>query len=132
MCRVLAPSGLISITEIDWGTLVVECTDHELSRRFTQLACTERRNSLIVRELPWHLRDLGFQRIRINSEVEVAQDLDAFHRWFIEPSMSHLTRIGAFSETEADSFLSDLKERARKGRYFCSRTYHSVIASRPD
>jgi ubiquinone/menaquinone biosynthesis C-methylase UbiE len=132
MCRVLAPSGLISITEIDWGTLVVECTDRELSRRFTELACNELRNGLIVRELPWRLRDLGFQQIRINPEIEVAQDLDAFHRWFIEPSMSHFTRIGAFSGAEADSFLGDLEERAREGRYFCSRSYYSVIASRPD
>jgi len=131
MCRVLAPSGSISITEIDWGTLVVECTDRGLSRRFTQLACYELRNGLIVRELAWRLRALGFQRIRINPEVDVAQDLDAFHRWFIEPSMLHFTRIGAFSGTEADSFLGDLKERARQGRYFSSRTYYSFIASRP-
>jgi ubiquinone/menaquinone biosynthesis C-methylase UbiE len=132
MCRVLAPGGLISITEIDWGTLVVECTDRELGRRFTQLACDEFRNPLIVREIPWRLRDLGFQRIQITPEVEVSQDLDAFHRWFIEPSMSHFTKIGAFSGAEADSFLGDLKEREREGKYFCSRSYYSVIASRPD
>lgn len=131
MCRVLAPSGSISITEIDWGTLVVECSDRGLSRRFTELACNELRNGLIVRELTWRLRDLGFKQIRINPEIEVAQDLDAFYRWFIEPSISHFKRIGAFSGTEADSFLCDLKERARQERYFCSRTYYSFIASRP-
>jgi len=30
---------MISVTEIDWGTLVVESTNRELSRRFTELAC---------------------------------------------------------------------------------------------
>lgn len=132
MCRVLAPGGLISIREIDWGTLAVECTDRELSRRFAQQACTEFRNPLIVRELPWRLRDLGFQQIRIDPEVEIAHDPDAFHRWFIESSISHFARTGAFSEAEADSFLADLKERALQGRYFCSRTYYSILASRPN
>jgi SAM-dependent methyltransferase len=97
MNRVLAPDGTISVTEIDWGTLVVECTNRELSRRFTELACNELRNGLIVRELPWRLRDLGFSQIVILPEVEVAQDINAFHRWFVEPSLSHFTRIGAFS-----------------------------------
>jgi ubiquinone/menaquinone biosynthesis C-methylase UbiE len=41
MNRVLAPDGMISVTEIDWGTLVVESTNRELSRRFTELACNE-------------------------------------------------------------------------------------------
>jgi ubiquinone/menaquinone biosynthesis C-methylase UbiE len=130
MCRVLAPGGLISIREIDWGTLVVECTDRELSRRFTQLTCNGFRNGLIVRELAWRLRDLGFQRIRINAEVEVAQEADAFYRWLIEPSLSHFMKSGAFTEAEADSFLGDLEGRSRQGRYFCSKTYYSFIASR--
>jgi ubiquinone/menaquinone biosynthesis C-methylase UbiE len=132
MSRVLAHGGLISIRELDWGTLVVECSDRELSRRFTQLTCNGFRNGLIVRELAWRLRDLGFARTRITAEVEVTQELDAFHRWLIGPSLSHFTRSGAFSEAEADSFLGDLEERSRQGRYFSSRTYYSVIASRPN
>jgi SAM-dependent methyltransferase len=129
MNRVLASGGMISVTEIDWGTLVVECTNRELSRRFTELACHELRNGLIVRELPGRLRDLGFDQILILPEVEVAQDIDAFHRWFVEPSLSHFTGIGAFSHAEADWFLSDLKERAKRGQYFSSRTYYSIVAS---
>jgi SAM-dependent methyltransferase len=129
MNRVLAPGGMISVTEIDWGTLVVECTNRELSRRFTELSCNELRNGLIVRELPGRLRDLGFNQILILPEVEVAQDLDAFHRWFVEPSLSHFTRIGAFSPAEADWFRDDLKERSKRGQYFSSRTYYSIVAS---
>ncbi|HWO35834.1 MAG TPA: methyltransferase domain-containing protein, partial [Candidatus Acidoferrum sp.] len=109
MNRVLAPGGMISVTEIDWGTLVVECSNRELSRRFTELACNELRNGLIVRELPGRLRDLGFDQILILPEVEVAQDIDAFHRWFVEPSLSHFTGIGAFSHAEADSMPGPLR-----------------------
>lgn len=77
MKRVLAPSGLICITEIDWGTLVVQSSDGELGRRFSDLACKELRNGFIVRELPGRLRDLGFDDIVIRPEVEVALNLDA-------------------------------------------------------
>jgi ubiquinone/menaquinone biosynthesis C-methylase UbiE len=131
MCRVLAPGGMISVAEIDWGTLVVECTNRELSRRFTDFACKELRNGLIVRELPGHLRNLGCEQITIVPEVEVALELDAFHRWFVEPSLSHFRRIGAFSQAEGDFFLNDLQERARHGQYFSSRTHYKIIGSRP-
>jgi SAM-dependent methyltransferase len=129
MKRVLAPSGIISITEIDWGTLVVQSSENELGRRFCDLACKELRNGLIIRDLPGQLRELGFDHIVIRPEIEVAQDLDAFHKWFVEPSIEHFKRIGAFSEAEASAFLADLKERVQRGRYFSSRTYYTVLAS---
>ena len=127
--RVLAPSGVVSITEIDWGTLVVQSSDNELGRRFSDLACRELRNGLIIRELPGQLRELGFNHILIAPEVEVAQDLDAFYKWFVEPSLGHFKKIGAFSEAEADAFLSDLNERACRGHYFSSRTCYTILAS---
>jgi len=130
MKRVLAPSGLICVTEIDWGTLVVQSSDNELGRRFSDLACRELQNGLIIRELPGQLRELGFDDIVIRPEIELAQDLDAFYTWFVEPSLMHFKRIEAFSEAEADAFLADLKERAHRGRYFSSRTYYTVLASR--
>jgi ubiquinone/menaquinone biosynthesis C-methylase UbiE len=128
MKRVLAASGVVSITEIDWGTLVVQSSNNELGRRFSDLACKELRNGLIIRELPGQLRELGFNHIVIHPEIEVSQDLDAFYSWFVEPSLKHFKRIGAFSEAEADAFLADLKERAHRGRYFSSRTYYTVLA----
>ena len=126
--RVLTTSGVVAITEIDWGTLVVHSSNNELGRRFSDLACRELRNGLIIRELPGQLRALGFNRISIAPEVEVAQDLDAFYTWFVQPSLKHFKKIGAFSEAEADAFLGDLQERARHGRYFSSRTCYTVLA----
>lgn len=127
--RVLAPSGVISITEIDWGTLVVQSSDNELGRRFSDLACKELRNGLIVRGLPGRLRDLGFDDIVIRPEVEVALNLDAFYTWFVEPSLNHFKRIGAFSEAEADALLRDLNERSRSGHYFSSRIFYTILAA---
>ena len=127
--RVLAPSGAVCISEIDWGTLVVQSSENELGRRFSELACRELRNGLIIRELPGQLRELGFNHIVIRPEIEVAQDLDAFYTWFVEPSLQHFKRIRAFTEAEADAFLADLKERALRGSYFSSRTYYTILAS---
>ncbi len=46
MRRMLSPGGMISLTEIDWGTLVVESTNRELGQRLTDLACKGLRNAL--------------------------------------------------------------------------------------
>ncbi len=129
MKRVLTRSGMLCIAEIDWGTLVVQSSDQQLGRRFSELACKELRNGLIIRELPGRLRELGFKRIAVVPETEVSQDLDAFYTWFVEPSLKHFKQIGAFSEAEADTFLTDLRERARRGYYFSSRTYYTILAS---
>jgi SAM-dependent methyltransferase len=128
--RVLAPEGGLSLGEFDWGTVVVECTDRELSRRFTRLACDGLRNGLIVRELPWRLRDVGLDVIRLVPEVQLSLNPDSFHHWFIEPAMTHFKRTGGFSPAEAEFFLRDMRERANEGRYFCSRTYYSIAGSR--
>ena len=131
MWRVLAPEGMVAFGEFDWGTIAVECTNRELGRRFTRLACDELRNGVIVRELPWRLRNVGFDRIRVVPEVQLSLNPDAFHRWFIEPSMTHFKRIGGFSTDEVEFFLGDMQQRATQGRYFCSRTYYSILGSRP-
>jgi len=130
MWRVLAPEGMVAVGEFDWGTVAVECTNHELGRRFARLACDELRNGHIVRELAWRLRNVGFDRIRVVPEVQVPLEPDAFHSWFIEPSMKHFKKIGGFSSDEAEFFLGDLKQRAGQGQYFCSRTYYSILGSR--
>lgn len=130
MWRVLAPEGVVAIGEFDWGTIAVECTNRELGRRFTRLACDELRNGHIVRELAWRLRTVGFDRIRVVSEVQVSLEPDAFHRWFIEPSMQHFKKIGGISPDEAEFFLGDLKQRASQGRYVCSKTYYSILGLR--
>lgn len=132
MKRVLAPSGVMSITEIDWGTLVVQSSTNELGRRFSDLACRELRHGTLIRDLPGQLRALGFKDIVIRPDIEVALDLDAFYTWFVEPSLKHFKRMGAFSEADAAAFLADLQERARGGRYFSSRTSYTVLASQPN
>jgi ubiquinone/menaquinone biosynthesis C-methylase UbiE len=131
MWRVLAPGGILAVGEIDWGTIAVECTDRELGRRFTRLACDELRNGLIARALPAQMRQVGFDQVKVVPEVQLALEPDGFQRWFIEPSMKHFERIGGFSAEEVKVFLDDLEARARDGRYFCSRTYYSIHGSRP-
>lgn len=130
MCRVLAPDGAISITEMDWGTMVVESSHRELSRRFTELTCEGLRNGLISRELSGRLSGLGFKHVAIHPEVRVGQTLDSFYRWFIVPSLSHFRRIGAMSKAESNALTEDLEARALQGRYFSSLTSYSIVARR--
>lgn len=130
LCRVLKSNGKLWITEMDWGSIMVESTDRELSRRFTQLTADGLRNGLIVRELPWRLRQLGFATVAIEPDVRLSDGADALYRWFIEPAISHFRRAGALSPEEAQAFLQDLSLRAAGGRYFSSLNSYSIIASR--
>lgn len=129
MRRVLGPGGLLSIGEWDWDSTCLAATDRELGRRFTHLLCDHMHNGLIVRELPWQLRRLGFVHVNVTPEVRVTHGLDAVYEWLIEPVVHQLVRAGQFSSEEAASFLDDLRERSEDGRYFLARTYYSLIAT---
>jgi ubiquinone/menaquinone biosynthesis C-methylase UbiE len=130
MRRILAPGGSVTIGEIARGTIAVGCTDRELGRRSTRLACDQLRNGLVMRELPARLRQSGLDEVKVVSEVQLALEPDGFQRWFIEPSMQHFERIGGFSVAEVKAFLDDLQERARDGHHRCSRTHCAIYASR--
>jgi ubiquinone/menaquinone biosynthesis C-methylase UbiE len=129
IARVLAPGGLVSISEIDWNTISIESTDRQLARRFAALACDELRNGLIVRRLPSMLRGLGFENIDIRPEIAVSWQPDAFHNWFLKPSMGHFVRTGGFTADEAEWFVRDLDELAAQGRYFSARTTYTITAA---
>ena len=118
IARVLDPRGELSLTEIDWGSISVECSDRELTRRFTALACDRLRNGMIVRDLPMMLRNVGLSDVDVQAEVAVSWEPDAFHTWFVEPSVHHFVRVGTFTEDEGERFLGDLRDRAESGRYF--------------
>jgi SAM-dependent methyltransferase len=130
MTRVLARGGRLAITEIDWNSITIESTDRKLARRFTALASDELRNGLIVRKLPSMLRELGFRKIQVRPEVTVSWQPDAFHDWFLRPSMSHFVRVGGFTSAEAEWFLHDLDDLAAQGRYFSARTTYAITAAR--
>ena len=129
MTRVLAPSGEVSLTEIDWASVSIESTNRQLSRRFTALACDGLRNGTIVRDLPAMLREVGFTAIDIRPELSVSWQPDAFHTWFVEPSIRHFVHAALFTADEASEFLDDLNDRAMSGRYFSTRTAYTITAS---
>jgi SAM-dependent methyltransferase len=131
IARVLDPGGELSLTEVDWGSISIECTDRELSRRFTALACDGLRNGMIVRDLPAMLRRFGVTDIDMQPEVAVSWEPDAFQTWFVEPSIRHFVRAGTFTIDEAATFLGDLHDRAQTGRYFSTRTTYTITARRP-
>jgi hypothetical protein len=86
---------------------------------------------MIVRQLPAMLRQVGFGDIDIQPELVVSWEPDAFHTWFVEPSVRHFVHAGLFSGEEASAFLRDLRERATSGRYFSTRTSYTITARRP-
>jgi ubiquinone/menaquinone biosynthesis C-methylase UbiE len=129
MTRVLARGGLLAISEIDWNSITIESSDRGLARRFTALACDELRNGLIVRKLPAMLRDLGFRNIHVRPEVAVSWQPDAFHDWFLRPSLAHFVRVGGLTSAEAEWFLHDLDDLDAQGRYFSARTTYGITAA---
>ena len=129
MRRVLAPGGLLSIGEWDWDSTCLAATDRELARRFTHLLCDHMHNGLLVREVHWQLRAVGFVHVSVTPEVRVSRSVDAVYEWLVEPVVHQLVRARQFEPEEGTRFLDDLRERSDADRYFLARTYYSTIAT---
>jgi ubiquinone/menaquinone biosynthesis C-methylase UbiE len=129
MRRVLAPGGLLSIGEWDWDSTCLAASNRELARRFTHLLCDYMHNGLLVRELDWQLRAVGFVHVSVTPDVRVSRSVDAVYEWLVEPVVHQLVRAGQFEPEEGTKFLDDLRERSDAGRYFLARTYYSTIAT---
>ena len=118
--RTLRPGGRVTIVETDWRGTVLNSFDHSLTRKV--LSAFD--DSVSSPNLPTQLGPLlsaqGFSAVRIEA-FPIVNTSYAPSSWSVEMLdlfLKYALERDAISSEEADTWLSDLKQKGEEGSYF--------------
>ncbi len=122
MVRVVRPEGQLVVSEPDWGTLVVDSrTDHTLTRKILNYWADTRKSGWIGRQLPGLFEECGLVNIEVQS-ISISGVMRNYDWEFdfiaIAKSAEGAKNDGLITLDEAHSWLQNLKEAEKIGRFF--------------
>ena len=124
LARVTRPGGRIAVgPDPDWETLVIDCLDVDVLRRVKVVQSTMIASAGIARQLPAHMRRLGFEAIDVFSGTILLSHLGAVETMFaLSALVQRAQSERAISDCEARSWLDDLRRRDAAGAFLLSLT----------
>ena len=129
MLRVVRPGGHMVLYDLDYGGVVVDAPDCELTRRIGQILTDSAPHGWVGRQLPRFFREKGLLDITISSH-SVLLSFPLFRR-VAEGPLSRLLKAGEIFPTDVTAWFEDLKEADRKGCFFCAVLGFIVSGRKP-
>ncbi|MEM7400030.1 MAG: methyltransferase domain-containing protein [Pseudomonadota bacterium] len=127
MRRVTKRGGKIATIEPDFGTDVINVPDRKLARRIRDYECDENvPQALLMRDMTWILKDLGFRDIGINTRILVFPE-DLAVDYFIQMG-ANAQRAGVISPDEQAAWAAAVKALKANGRLFATIGYYLFTA----
>lgn len=133
MVRVACPGGRIVVLDPDFDTLVIDAKDRALTRRILNFRCDHIvRNGWIGRQLPALFREAQLTEITISADTWLPTDYAiAAQLLRLREHTERAREAGAVSATEAASWLGELEEAGKTGRFFAAMTFFFVSGRKP-
>jgi SAM-dependent methyltransferase len=131
LVRVTRPGRQIVVVDTDWGMQAVHGADRRLTGRVLASWVEHARNGRVGRALPALFADAGIRNRTIVADTITTTDPG-------RPSVAPFTvmaaaavQAGAVTGEEAASWLEQLADSARRGRFFWAVTMFAVGGERP-
>lgn len=127
MGRVTKPGGTISMIEPDFGTNVINVPDRGLARRIRDYECDINvPQGLLMRDMPWILKELGFTEIGIDTRLLVFPE-DLAIDYFIQMG-ANAQSAGVITADEQEAWVAAIKTLEANGRLFATIGYYLFTA----
>jgi ubiquinone/menaquinone biosynthesis C-methylase UbiE len=127
LVRVTRAGGRIAISDPDWGTLVVDAADREVTRRILAFRCDKQPNGWMGRQLKALASQSGLLDVTAHAFSAIITDWDLANRMLdLQSSAQQAAEDGTISSSDALDWVGDLVERARAGRFFSALTGFTV------
>ncbi len=132
LVRVARPGAGVAISDPDWGTLVVDAADRELTRRILTFRCDKQRNGWMGRQLLATASACGLLDVTPHAFTAIFTDWPVASRMLdLEASAEQAAAAEVISHSDAVRWVDDLAERAATGRFFSAMTGFTVSGRKP-
>jgi hypothetical protein len=133
MVRVARPGGRVVVFDTDWETLILDAGDWRVTRMVLNAVCGSIRNGWIGRRLAPLFREAGLEGIRVFPDTLLMPRFAPVDATLgIRRTVERVREAGLVSAAEGETWLADLAERDRTGRFFCSVTSFCVAGRKPE
>ena len=128
LVRVVRPGGLVTITDPDWETLVVDLPDRALCRKVFHFRCDGYYGGWTGRELPRLLREAGLAEVAAHPFTVVIDDFAlADQIYLLHRYAEQAQAAGALSAEELTTWQAQLAAAERAPGFFSSFTGFTVV-----
>lgn len=128
MARVLRPGGRLVVNGPDMDTWAIDSSDRELTRKVMHYACDVETNGWVGRQLPGWCKELGLTDVLATPVGIAVTELNPIYEICLRPFVENAEAAGTLTAAEAARWVEDLRERDRRGRFFCSQMFFRVSA----
>lgn len=130
--RVVRPDGVVGVLDQDLGTLALDHSQPELTRRILDRVAAR----VVVR--PWSGRGLyaqlvrlGLRRVRTCTEVYCDRSYSPFARNLLQRRAREAVRLGFVGAASARGWLAELEERAASGTFLMTMNFYGAVGRGP-
>jgi len=132
MIRATRRGGIVGAQDQDWGSLVLDHPDRDLTRRLLDGYARKVYND------PWSgrtlygmLRRLGLENVRLTTDVYQDTDLEPWTRNMLERRAESAVRFGIVSDRERQRWLAAIKAQAEAGAFVLTVNFYGAVGVKP-
>lgn len=131
MRRVLRPGGRLVLWDVDWATVSWYALDRDLMRRALDAFDKHLVHPALPQTLSAHLRDSGFENIRMDGHVFATNELipEAYGGALVSMLKSYVVDQGGMAPEDAEAWRDEQRGLAAEGRFFFSVTQFCFTAT---
>ncbi|MDZ4721167.1 MAG: methyltransferase domain-containing protein [Roseiflexaceae bacterium] len=129
--RVVQPGGRLGLLEWDWGTLAIDHSQRQITRRILDWRCDNHGgDNWMGRQLPRLCQESGWAVRTIQVLASIHQTEDMGFIATIRRAAAGAQQHDAISETEHMAWIAEIDTRLAQGRFFATMNDYIVVAER--
>jgi ubiquinone/menaquinone biosynthesis C-methylase UbiE len=132
LVRVVRVGGRVVVSDPDWGTLVIDAADRELTRRIVAFRSDQLRSGWIGRQLARLAKQCGLTDLIVHPFTVMLTDWSVADRLLhAQETVQVAVNAHVISPSEATAWMNDLSERASAGCFFSALSGFAVSGRKP-
>ena len=131
MARVLRPGGRLYVNGTDMDAWTIDSSDRDVTRRIMHHACDFETNGWAGRQFPGWCKELGLTDVRVAPVGVIVNEFGPIYEVCLRTFVENAAAAGVVTAAEAARWVEDLRERDRRGRFFCTQMLFRISARKP-